>query len=322
MKISMKTAPHFLTIDENHVNQRIDNFLCTYLKKVPKSHVYRVIRKGEVRVNKKRIKPDYRLALSDVVRIPPYWEAPTAPKIQPRQEAILSFEKYILFEDKKLLILNKPAGIPVHGGTKVSFGIIDLARLARPQEKYLELAHRLDRDTSGCLLLVKKSSVLKEIHALLREGKVLKQYWALVKGRWPSKKTRISVPLLKNQLKSGERIVTVDLAGKEATTTFKVLKYLENCTLLEITLHTGRTHQIRVHSAYAGHPILGDEKYGDKAFNQRMRAEGHSRMFLHAKHLLLELPLSNQVINISAELDSHFESCLHWLEFQNSSTKD
>jgi 23S rRNA pseudouridine955/2504/2580 synthase len=310
MKTPMKTVTHFLTIDENCVDQRIDNFLFTYLKKVPKSHIYRVIRKGEVRVNKKRIKPDYRLALLDMVRIPPYWEAPTQLKIPPRQEAILNFEKYILFEDKKLLIINKPAGMPVHGGTNVSFGVIDLARLARPQEKYLELAHRLDRDTSGCLLLAKKPSVLKEIHSLLREGHVLKQYWALVKGHWPSKQTRIDVPLLKNQLKSGERIVTVDSAGKEALTTFKVLKYLKDCTLLEITLHTGRTHQIRVHTAYAKCPIVGDEKYGDKAFNQKMRAEGHSRMFLHAKHLLLELPLSNQVINITAELDSHFESCL------------
>lgn len=305
-----KISPHFIPVDAEHEGQRLDNFLLRYLKNVPKSHIYRVIRKGEVRVNKKRAKPDYRVQTADMIRIPPYWAPTTKPKVQPRQEAILAFEKYILFEDKQLLIINKPTGIPVHGGTAVSFGAIDLARLARPHEKYLELAHRLDRETSGCLIMVKKASVLKEIHEHLREGKVLKQYWALVKGHWPSKKTKISLPLLKNQLKSGERMVTVDSRGKEALTEYKVLKSLKSCTLVEITLHTGRTHQIRVHSAHSGHPVVGDDKYGDKDFNSFMREKGHRRMFLHAKSLFLELPLSNQVINISAGLDSHFESCL------------
>lgn len=308
----MKTrvSPHFLNIDTEHVNQRLDNFLRVRLKQIPKSHLYRLIRKGEIRVNKKRTKPDYRLQLTDVIRIPPHWEHDVPNKAKPRQEKIRAFENYVLFEDKGLLVINKPAGMPVHGGTSISFGAIDLARLARPREKYLELAHRLDRETSGCLMLVKKSSLLKEIHALLRDGKVLKVYWALVKGHWPAEKTQIDAPLLKNQLKSGERVVKVATTGKPALTEFKVLQYFQDCTLLEVILHTGRTHQIRVHTAYAGYPIVGDDRYGDKSFNQQKRRKNYPRMFLHAKRLFLELPLNHQVINICADLDARWKSCL------------
>lgn len=308
--MNIKNPPHFLEIDDCHAGQRIDNFLQTYLKNIPKSHIYRLIRKGEIRINKKRIKPDYRLQLDDSVRIPPFWESETEVKPKPRASAIASIEKHILFEDKGLIVMNKPAGMPVHGGTGVSFGVIDLIRLARPKEKYLELAHRLDRETSGCLILVKKSSLLKEIHALFREGRVAKIYWALVKGHWPASLTRVDVPLLKNQLKSGERIVTVNNEGKEALTAFKVLEYFKDCTLVEVTLHTGRTHQIRVHTTHVGYPILGDEKYGDKAFNKIMREKIGNRMFLHARQVFLELPLSNQVVNISADLDSDWQACL------------
>ena len=305
--MNIKTPPHFLTIDASHADQRIDNFLRTRLKTVPKSHIYRLLRKGEVRVNKKRVKPDYRLKLEDIIRLPPFWQAETPHKLKPRQEAIASIEKHILFEDKGLIVLNKPPGMPVHGGTGVSFGVIDLIRLARPKEKYLELAHRLDRETSGCLILVKKPGLLKEIHALFREGRVVKVYWTLVKGHWPSSLQKIDVPLLKNQLKSGERIVTVNHEGKQALTTFKVLQYFEDCTLLEVTLHTGRTHQIRVHAAYVGHPVVGDEKYGDKEFNKLVRKRNGRRMFLHARHLFLELPLSQQVVNICADVDASWE---------------
>lgn len=308
----MKTnhPPRFLSIDAFHTDQRIDNFLRTALKTVPKSHIYRLLRKGEIRVNKKRIKPDYRLKLADVVRLPPVWQAETPHKVKPQKELVLAIENYILFEDKKLMALNKPAGIPVHGGTGVSFGIIDLIRLARPKEKYLELAHRLDRETSGCLVVVKKPSVLKEIHTLFREGKVVKVYWTLVKGHWPAAVKKVDVPLLKNQLKSGERMVTVNPAGKQALTAFKVVQYFENCTLLEVTLHTGRTHQIRVHTAYMRHPIVGDEKYGNNEFNQLMRKKYGKRMFLHARHLFLELPFAEDVVNISADVDSDWQQCL------------
>lgn len=312
--MNIKNPPHFLQIDDCHAGQRIDNFLQTYLKNIPKSHIYRLIRKGEIRINKKRIKPEYRLHLADSVRIPPFWEAETRPKSQPKLSAISAIEKAILFEDKGLMVMNKPAGMPVHGGTGVSFGVIDLIRLARPKEKYLELAHRLDRETSGCLILVKKSSLLKEIHALFREGKVAKVYWALVKGHWPSSVSQVDAPLLKNQLQSGERIVRVNAEGKSALTTFKVMQYFKDCTLVEVTLHTGRTHQIRVHTAYVGCPVLGDEKYGDKVFNKIMRAKVGQRMFLHARQVFLELSLSEQVVNISADLDSDWDGCLSSLD--------
>lgn len=307
MTIKTKNTASFLTIDAEQAGQRIDNFLLRYLKNVPKSRVYRLVRKGEVRVNKKRIKVDYRLQAEDIVRIPPFWEEPSEPKPKPPQSAVLSIEKYILFEDNRLIVLNKPSGMPVHGGTGVSFGVIDLMRLARPKEKYLELAHRLDRETSGCLLLIKKPSLLKEAHLLFREGKISKIYWALVKGHWPASKIKIDVPLLKNQLKSGERIVTVNAEGKSALTVFKVIRYFEDCTLLEVTLHTGRTHQIRVHAAYAGHPIVGDEKYGDKNFNTLMRKKTCHQMFLHAKHLFLEFPSSGQVVDVDAEVENDWQ---------------
>lgn len=312
MTTKLKTAPYFITVDSEYAGQRLDNFVRNPLKNMPKSHVYRLIRKGEIRVNKKRVKPDYRLKVDDSVRIPPFWEAPVSEKRPPPSDQVLGIEKYILFENKQVMVLNKPSGMPVHGGSGVSFGVIHLLRLARPKEKYLELAHRLDRDTSGCLILAKKPSILKEIHALFREGKVVKVYWALVKGRWPKEKTKVDLPLIKNQLQSGERVVRVSNAGKSALTEFKVLRYLNHCTLLEVTLHTGRTHQIRVHAAYVGYPIVGDEKYGDKAFNKNfykaLRKKTCQRMFLHAKHLRLTLPSNHQVVDVDAKVDLDWEA--------------
>jgi 23S rRNA pseudouridine955/2504/2580 synthase len=319
MTTKPKNSPYFIEIDSERAGQRIDNFLLNQLKNVPKSRVYRLVRKGEVRVNKKRIKPDYRLESNDIVRIPPFWEVVAPPKLPPRAQDIAEIEAHILFEDKHLIVLNKPAGMPVHGGTGLSFGVINLLRLARPQAKYLELAHRLDRDTSGCLILAKKSSVLKEIHALFREGKVLKVYWALVKGAWPKEQDKIDVPLLKNQLKSGERIVAVSEQGKAALTAFRVLRYFDNCTLLEVTLHTGRTHQIRVHAAYAGHPIVGDEKYGEKEFNKLMRKKTCQRMFLHAKHLFMEFPSGNPPLDVTADVGVDWQHCFSRLEGENES---
>lgn len=318
MTTKLKTAPYFLTVDPEYAGQRLDNFLRNQLKNMPKSHVYRLIRKGEIRVNKKRVKPDYRLEPEDTLRIPPLWEAPAPEKRPPPPDQVFAIEKHILFENKQVLILNKPAGMPVHGGSGVAFGAIHLLRLARPKEKYLELAHRLDRDTSGCLVLAKKPSVLKEIHLLFREGAVVKVYWALVKGHWPQKKTKIEAPLVKNQLQSGERMVRVSATGKAALTEFKVLRYIGNCTLLEVRLHTGRTHQIRVHTAYAGHPIVGDEKYGDKAFNKMffkaLRKKTCQRMFLHAKHLSLTLPTSHQLLDVDAAIDLDWETCFSLFE--------
>jgi 23S rRNA pseudouridine955/2504/2580 synthase len=306
-----KNPLHFLQIDEHHAGQRIDNFLITKLKGLPKSRLYRVLRKGEVRVNKKRIKPDYRLQIGDIVRVPPLrLSAPATENKKPSLNTKQTLLDRIVYEDKNILIINKPFGIAVHGGSGVSFGVIETLRHGRPQEKFLELAHRLDRDTSGCLMLAKKSSVLKELHELLRNGKITKIYLALVKGHWPKQVHVIDAPLKKDQLRSGERMVNVDQEGKFAVTEFRVIQRFENSTLVEATLKTGRTHQIRVHAAHAGHPITGDEKYGDKEFNKQLRAHGCKRLFLHAASLNFILPSTGQSISVKAGLEADLKKCL------------
>lgn len=310
-----KLPIQFLQVDENQVGQRIDNFLFTRLKGLPKSRLYRVLRKGEVRVNKKRIKPEYRLQLGDVVRIPPLRlsEPSSVNAAIPPANTQQMLTERVLYEDKNLLVINKPAGMAVHGGSGINFGVIEIMRHARPKEKFLELAHRLDRDTSGCLLLVKKSSVLKEVHALLREGEMDKVYLALVKGYWPKDLKVIDAPLKKYELQSGERMVSVDQEGKTAVTEFRVIERFENATLVEAKLQTGRTHQIRVHAAHAGHPIAGDDKYGDKEFNKAMRAQGCKRLFLHAAALGFELISTDQTVNVKAELETDLKKCLQAL---------
>lgn len=294
--------PQFITVEADYAGQRIDNFLTTRLKGLPKSRLYRLLRKGEVRVNKKRIKPEYRIQGGDIVRIPPIRLASDdKTAIMPATGTIELLEQRILWEDKGLLILDKPAGMAVHGGSGVSLGVIEVMRKARPKQAFLELAHRLDRDTSGCLILAKKPSILKQLHELLREGQVEKVYIARVKGHWPSQVKRVDVPLQKFQLRSGERMVEVHSEGKSALTEFRVLRYDEETTLLEVTLHTGRTHQIRVHAAHVGCPIVGDTKYGDKDFNQKMRRQGYKRLFLHALRVAFTLPDTDQVITVEAE---------------------
>ena len=302
----------FLEISADQAGQRIDNVLINKLKGVPRSRIYRIVRKGEVRVNKKRIKPDYRVQEGDVLRIPPIRMAEEKTPMVPSQKAIASLEDNILWEDKQLLIINKPAGLAVHGGSGVSLGAIEILRSSRPKQT-LELAHRLDRDTSGCLIVSKKSSILKQLHELLRNQQIKKVYLALVKGRWPSDLKRIDVPLQKFQMRSGERMVQVSEDGKEALTDFKVLRYYGDSTLLEITLQTGRTHQIRVHALYAGHPIVGDEKYGDKKFNQLMRRKGCKRLFLHAASVGFKLPEAEKAIAVEAKLEDQLQKVLEVL---------
>jgi 23S rRNA pseudouridine955/2504/2580 synthase len=311
---SPKNPVTFLTIDDNHVGQRIDNFLITRLKGLPKSHLYRVLRKGEVRVNKKRIKPEYRLQLGDMVRVPPLrLSTQSNAPAKPSQNAQQLLTTRVLYEDKNLLIINKPSGMAVHGGSGVSLGVIEILRAMRPQEKFLELVHRLDRDTSGCLMLAKKASVLKELHELLRSGNMEKKYWALVKGYWPKHLHIVDAPLKKYELRCGERMVNVDQEGKAAVTEFRVLQRFENTTLLEATLQTGRTHQIRVHALHAGYPLAGDDKYGDKDFNKNMRAYGCKRLFLHAVSLSFVLPTTGQRVSVSSEVDDSLKICLEKL---------
>ncbi|GAB1054481.1 MAG: 23S rRNA pseudouridine(955/2504/2580) synthase RluC [Shewanella algae] len=293
-----------VTIDEDNVGQRIDNFLLSKLKGVPKSMIYRIVRKGEVRVNKKRIKPEYKLAEGDQVRIPPvrvseenYRTAPSA-----NLERVSRLEDRILFEDKHILVLNKPAGIAVHGGSGVDYGVIEALRSLRPQQKFLELVHRLDKDTSGVLLVAKKRSALKHLHDQLRHKQMQKDYQALVRGEWQKHDKVVKAPLLKLTLKSGERIVRVNTEGKASETRFKILQRYDGATLVQASPVTGRTHQIRVHCQYAGHPIACDEKYSEQKFDDSMRALGLNRLFLHAAQLKFTHPDTETEMTVQAPL--------------------
>lgn len=300
----------YLTITNDHSGQRLDNFLMSRLKGLPKSRLYRSIRKGELRINKKRVKPDYRLQEGDIIRIPPLRLSPPIKKNFPSEQLITLIEKAVIFEDKNLLALNKPSGIAVHGGSGIQLGVIEALRQLRPQLKFLELVHRLDRDTSGCLLLAKKSSVLKELHELLRSGNMEKTYLALVTGHWPKSIYKVDAPLCKNQLQSGERIVRVQAEGKASLTEFSILQCFAESTLVAAKPITGRTHQIRVHAQYAKHPIIGDEKYGNKEANKKMRSLGCKRLFLHANQLKFNLPTTQQTITLNAELPNELTEVL------------
>jgi 23S rRNA pseudouridine955/2504/2580 synthase len=282
-------------VGEESAAQRIDNFLLRTLKGVPKSHVYRVLRSGEVRVNSGRVKPDYRLQAGDRVRIPPVRTAAKPPPARP-------LPLPIVFEDSFLLVIDKPSGVAVHGGSGVSFGVIESMRAARPQAKFLELAHRLDRDTSGLLILAKKRSALVELHRMLREGEVRKIYLAVVKGdyRGPAE---IKESLHKYVTGSGERRVAVHKEGMAARTRVKALKKGE-FSLLEVELLTGRTHQIRVHLAHAGYPIVGDDKYGDFALNRELK----QRLLLHAARLVFKHPVSGETLKLESPLPAEIKA--------------
>jgi 23S rRNA pseudouridine955/2504/2580 synthase len=287
------------TIDEDSVGQRIDNYLMRRLKGVPKSHVYRILRSGEVRVNSGRIGPDYRLQAGDQVRIPP---VRTAQKSEPRMPTGPGFKPAILFEDEALLAIDKPSGMAVHGGSGVSFGVIEALRHARPEAKFLELVHRLDRETSGVLLLAKKRTALVEMHRQLQAGETEKRYLALVKGLWTERKRIVDLALEKYVAGSGERRVNVDADGDHALTIFRLERRVGPYSLLDAELKTGRTHQIRVHLAHLGFPILGDDKYGDFPLNKSLAKQGLKRMFLHARRLAVRHPMSREKIVVEAPL--------------------
>ncbi|MDA8108156.1 MAG: RluA family pseudouridine synthase [Betaproteobacteria bacterium] len=293
-----KARATVLEVGEESAAQRIDNFLLRRLKGVPKSHVYRVLRSGEVRVNSGRVQPDYRLRIGDRVRIPPM-RRPEAPERRPSARAL---ELPVVYEDAALVVLDKPAGVAVHGGSGVSFGVIESLRAARPQAKVLELAHRLDRDTSGLLIVAKKRGALLELHRMLREGEVEKTYLAVAAGRWAGGAREIRAPLRKRTTASGERRVSVDREGLEAVTRVRPLALGERVTLLEIRLLTGRTHQIRVHLAHVGHPILGDDKYGKFELNRSLAKEGVKRLLLHAHRLSFAHPVTGAPVRFVAPL--------------------
>ncbi len=309
------SRPRQVTIDKESEGQRIDNFLINTLKGVPKSRIYRILRKGEVRINKGRIRPSYRLREGDILRIPPIRVAEPQPKTGPVLPLLQKrLTDSILYEDTGLLVLNKPSGMAVHGGSGLSHGIIETLRTMRPDARYLELVHRLDRDTSGCLMIAKKRSVLRTLHELLRSNRVDKQYLALVKGKWRGGDKRVEAPLRKNMLASGERIVRVEAQGKAAVTCFKPVHCYPRATLVEVTLLTGRTHQIRVHAAHIGHPIAGDEKYGSASFNRQMREQGLSRLFLHAQRLRFRNGVETIPTEFHAPLPEELESVLKNLD--------
>jgi 23S rRNA pseudouridine955/2504/2580 synthase len=291
-----KARARWLEVGEEAAAQRIDNFLLRYLKGVPKSHVYRVLRSGEVRVNSGRVKPEYRLRTGDRVRLPPIRvSASKASKPKPA-------EFPIVYEDAALLVLDKPAGVAVHGGSGVSFGVIESLRAARPAAKFLELAHRLDRDTSGLLLIAKKRSALVEVHRMLREGEIDKVYLTVAKGHWKGAAREIRESLHKYVNAKGERRVSVQEGGVAAVTKVRVLKKSPDFSFLEVRLLTGRTHQIRVHLAHAGHPVLGDDKYGDFDLNHRLEKRGVRRLFLHASRLAFSHPLTGEALKLEAPL--------------------
>lgn len=305
------TSVKLVTIAADEAGQRIDNFLRNQLKGVPKSMIYRIVRKGEVRVNKKRIKPEYKLQSGDEVRIPPVRiaerdDAPVSAKL----DKVAALNDCIIFEDDYLLVLNKPSGTAVHGGSGLSFGVIEGLRALRPEARFLELVHRLDRETSGVLLVAKKRSALRALHEQLRMKGMQKDYLALVRGQWQSHCKVVQAPLLKNILQSGERIVRVNAEGKPSETRFKVEERFENATLVKASPVTGRTHQIRVHTLHAGHPIAFDDRYGDREFDSELKGTGLDRLFLHAAALRFEHPNTGEIMRVEAPLDKKLRHCL------------
>ncbi len=297
---------------EGAEGQRLDNFLLRILAGVPRSRVYRLLRKGEVRVNGKRKPPDYRLAATDEVRLPPVRDLPDSPAGTRRVPDTLreTVRQAIVHEDARLLVLNKPAGLAVHGGSGLAFGAIETLRALRPDEP-LELAHRLDRDTSGCLLVARTRGALRTLHALLREGTIEKHYATLLAGRWHLGRKTIDAPVLTNARQGGERVVRVHRAGKIAVSVFAPLEHFRDlATRMDVAIHTGRTHQIRVHAAFAGHPVAGDEKYGDRECNARLRTIGLRRMFLHAASVAFVWPNSGEAFRIEAPLPADLATLL------------
>lgn len=302
----------YLEINTDQAGQRIDNFLLSRLKGVPKSRVYRLLRKGEVRVNKGRIRPEYRLIKDDVVRVPPIRVSKQVP-VSPGRSLRAILSDSILLETEEFLVINKPFGLAVHGGSGINLGVIESLRAIRDPHAYLELVHRLDRDTSGCLLVAKSRRVLKHLQDQMRQRSMDKRYITLVSGRWARERREVNAPLLKKTVASGERIVRANSEGKPSLTRFKVLKYYANASLLEVKLETGRTHQIRVHCQLVGHPLAGDPKYGDESYNQALRHIGLKRLFLHAAELAFVSPATGKRVSVQAPLPDSLERVLEKL---------
>jgi len=308
----LSSASH-VRVDAAHDGQRLDNYLLATLKGVPRSHVYRLVRSGQVRVNRGRAKPDRRLQSGDLVRIPPVARVRDAPAaVDPRRFSWLADR--VLYSDDHLLVLDKPAGLPVHGGTGVTVGLIEALKSLYAEQPMLELAHRLDRDTSGCLLVARDRRTLLALHAMLRDaGRIGKRYRALVRGRWRGGAREVDVPLRRDAVRGGERTAEVDAAGKRAVSSFRPIRRFADATLVEIELSTGRTHQARVHAAHIGYPIAGDTRYGDPDFNRTMRGLGLRHQFLHACELSFRHPVEGRRIVVRAPLSDEQRGVLERL---------
>lgn len=315
MKDLSKDSVTWLEVGEEAEGQRLDNFLLKIAKGVPKSHIYRIVRSGEVRVNKGRVPAEYRLRVGDKVRVPPLRTAE-----RPSQAAVPKRSFEIVWEDEALIVIDKPAGVAVHGGSGVSFGVIEQLRRARPLAKLLELAHRLDRETSGLLVVAKKRMALTRLHDQFRDGGIGKRYLALVKGRWRNELQHVRLPLLKYLTADGERRVSVNPEGKPSHSIIRLLARWENFSLVEVELKTGRTHQIRVHLAHLGFPLAGDDKYGDFPFNKDLQKAGLRRMFLHAARLALPHPLSGAPLELESSLPAELRSFAETLD--SNETRD
>ena len=307
--MTIHVTARLVTVDEFSIGQRLDNYLLKQLKGVPKSHIYRIIRKGEVRVNKGRKKAEYRLQLEDIVRIPPIRTA-SEKAIKPSDNLIDVLNQSILYEDNGLMILNKHHGMAVHGGSNVSVGLVEALKAKYKQP--IELVHRLDRSTSGCLILAKKRSVLKALHEQLVQHQMEKRYIALVKNSWSKKRHTIDAPIFQNS-----RYSVIDTKGKQAVSHFHPLKNFQkddfSASLVEVVIETGRTHQIRVHAKYADHPIAQDDKYGDRLFDKVMKEKGLNRLFLHAKSVTFTNPTTNEIQKVVAPLPIELENFLNKL---------
>ena len=311
MKELSKVAATRHEVEAESAGQRIDNYLTRHLKGVPKSHIYRILRSGEVRVNSRRVRAEYRLEAGDRVRLPP---VRTATRGEAPARRAPSFDARVIHEDDQLLVIDKPAGIAVHGGSGISHGAVEQLRAARPHAPFLELVHRIDRDTSGVLMLAKRRSALLALHRQLREGRVEKRYLVLVSGRWRDARRSVQLPLEKHVLKSGERRVSVNREGAPSHTIFHLRRSWDGFSLLEAELKTGRTHQIRVHLAHLGFPVAGDDKYGDFALNKTLAREGLKRMFLHACEVVIEHPRTGIALTLEAPLPGELQAFVSSLD--------
>lgn len=299
----------FLTVPDELAGQRIDNFLQARLKGVPRSRVYRILRKGEVRVNKGRVKAEYKLVAGDVVRVPPIRAAEQAPAPVAGEQLRQLVKESILYDDNGLLVINKPAGLAVHGGSGVRLGLIEVLRQMYPQSRFIELVHRLDRDTSGAIMVARKRGVLQHVQSELRNGKIGKSYLALAVGKWPRGRRLVEAPLRKNTLKSGERMVSVHPEGKSSETRFQLLERFKAATLLSAVPVTGRTHQIRVHAQFVGCSLAGDSKYTPDEANREFRGRGLKRLFLHSASVRCTLP-GGEEVHVEAPLPGELEALL------------